>query len=86
MDESAAAKPPKLAPPPARRLSFTETDRLIAEAEDEDVPDVSDVIDIGQVEEPEGLKFVETPFTIARRVAAIRKRAHEGAEEVRSAA
>ncbi|GAA5868353.1 hypothetical protein JCM8547_002162 [Rhodosporidiobolus lusitaniae] len=25
-------------------------------------------VDIGQVDEPEGLKFVETPFTIAERV------------------
>lgn len=61
----------------------SETDRLIAEAEQEEIPYVPEIFDIGQVQEPATLKHIETPWTQARRVAAIRKRLHDGESEVR---
>lgn len=67
-------------PPPPRRAA--EQDRLIAEAEQEGVPEYPppELYDIAQIEEGE-VRFRETPFTIARRVAATRKRARDDDEE-----
>lgn len=67
-DDSPAPSP---APPPRR---LTEQDLLITEAEEEQGDD-SERIDIGEVEE--NVTFVETPFSIAARLAASRRRKEE---------
>jgi hypothetical protein len=82
-EEDSDAEPPPPPPPPPRLLAAEEV--LLAEAEADRVPseeEEREVFDIGQVEEGD-IKFVETPFTIARRFAGMRKRAleDEGVED-----
>ncbi|ORY88183.1 hypothetical protein BCR35DRAFT_351026 [Leucosporidium creatinivorum] len=68
-------------PQPSGRRS--EHEKLIAEAEQEGVADHAEpeLFDISMVEEGD-VRFVETPFTIARRVAATRKRARKEKDEI----
>lgn len=63
--------------------AVAEQDRLLAEAEQEGVAEYPEpeLFDISLVEEGD-VRFLETPFTIARRVAATRKRAQGTIEEV----
>jgi hypothetical protein len=67
---------------PQLLIRRSEADQLIAEAEEEAAagdPE-PELFDISLVEEGD-VRFVETPFTIARRVAATKKRARKDTEE-----
>lgn len=63
-------------PPPPR----TEAEAILAEAEAQVDPDKPEVFAIDEVQEAD-IKFVETPWTVARRVAGASKRAREADDE-----